>query len=140
MEFTEIMREFKAIMETPESYQYLERGEKWQYSWDNDRIHQGADLEAAGFTDEDRYPLPALSSDMHKVIENVHAWLQQGMEKYIEEQEETPLDVEECKKELKRLFDEGYQDDWIKANVESLRETYEAIVLAGGGYVTAEHR
>lgn len=140
MEFMDIMQEFRAIMETPKSYEHLERGEKWQYSWDNDRIHQGADLEKVGFTKEDRYSLPALSSDMHKVIENVHAWLQQHMEKYVEDQRDEPLNVEECKKHLSNLFDHYCEQDWVQANVLSLPETYNAIIVAGGGYVPARNR
>lgn len=140
MEFMDIMKQFKAIMESPKSYEHLERGEKWQYSWDNDKIHQGADLEKVGFKEEDRYSLPPLSSDMHKVIENVHAWLQQEMEKWIEQQGDGPLKVEACKEELARLFRKGYKKEWVQANVESLRDTYLSIVYAEGGYVPAKDR
>lgn len=140
MEFEDIMGQFRAAMSTPEKIQHKSRGERWQYSWDNDKIHQGADLERVGFREEDRYPLPPLSSDMHKVIENVHAWLQQQMEKWIEDQGDEPLEVESCKNELKRLFDDVYKPEWIQANVASLRETYEAIVFADGGYPAAAYR
>lgn len=140
MEFEDITKEFKTIMDSPEIAQYKSRDEQWQYSLDNDKIHQGADLEKVGFRDGDRYPLPPLSSDMHNVIENVHAWLQQEMEKWIEAQGDAPFQVEECKKELTRLFIDVYQHSSIQANVLSSRETYEAIVLAGGGYVANVHR
>lgn len=140
MEFKDIMQEFRAIMESPESYEHLERGEKWLYSYDNDKIHQGADLEQVGFTEEDRYSLPALSSDMHKVIENVHAWLQQEMEKYVEAQGDEALEVEECKQHLRDLFDQYCEQDWVQANVLSLPDTYNAIIIAGGGCVPARYR
>lgn len=140
MEFEDIMGQLKEIMDSQEKSQHLHRGEKWQYSWDNDRIHEGADVEKVGITAEDRYPLPALSSDMHKVIENVHAWLQQQMELYLEEQGDDALDVDACKAHLQSLFMDHYKLQSIQANVDSLRDTYEAIVLAGGGYIAARHR
>ena len=140
MEFTEIMGKLKAASETPEHQAKLKRGERWLFSWDNDRVHTGADLEQVGITAEDRFPLPALSSDMHKVVENVHGWLAQQMQKWLEGKEDEELDVEECKKVLEGLFYDQYKREWIQKNVSSLKETYEAIVLADGGYPTAKHR
>jgi site-specific recombinase XerD len=77
---------------------------------------------------------------MHQVVENVHGWLQQQMQKWLEGQEDEKLDVEECKQVLEKLFYDQYKREWIQKNVSSLKETYEAIVLAEGGYPTAKHR
>jgi hypothetical protein len=41
---------------------------------------------------------------------------------------------------LEGLFYDQYKREWIQKNVSSLKETYEAIVLADGGYPTAKHR
>ena len=49
------------------------------YSWDNDRIHVGADLATVGIADDMRLELPECSSDMHKVIEHVHGNIQREL-------------------------------------------------------------
>lgn len=140
MEFTDIMGQYKAVMDSEENIGLLKRGEHWLYSIDNDKIHKGADLEGVGFTEADIFYHPALSSDMHKVVENVHAWLDRKMQEWLEDKEDEKLKVEDCKEELSRLFDQVYQQEWIQANVNSLRDTYEAIVLADGGYPPAKRR
>lgn len=140
MEFTEIMGKFKAELESPENLQHLKRGERWLYSIDGDKIHVGADLEQVGIGEADLWPHPALSSDMHKVVENVHAWLQGQMEKWVAQQGDRKLTAEECKEQLNQLFEDGYQHAWIKSNVESLPWTYLAVLLADGGYVQPDFR
>ena len=55
------MGKFKAELETPENMAKLKRGERWLYSIDNDKVHQGADLERVGVQEEDIWPHPALT-------------------------------------------------------------------------------
>lgn len=140
MEFTDIMGQFKSELEKPENIRKLKRGESWLYSIDGDRIHQGADLEEVGIGEEDLWPHPPLSSDMHKVVENVHAWLQQKMEDWVAKQKDRKFTVEECKEQLEKFFSLGYKKESIQANVESLPLTYSAIQLADGGYIPPEWR
>jgi len=135
MEFEEIMGKFKAELETPENMAKLKRGERWLYSIDNDKVHQGADLERVGIQEEDIWPHPALSSDMHKVVENVHAWLEKQMQEYIRKKGAEKLDTEDCKQHLKDLFDNGYKVESIQANVRSLPWTYWEIWVNEGGYI-----
>jgi hypothetical protein len=140
MEFEDIMAELKAKMESPEISQLLKRGEKWLYSWDNDKIHKGADLSEVGFEPEDRFELPELSSDMHKVVEHVHAWLQARMQLWLEDKDEERLTIADCKAELQRLFEQELKLESIKNDVKSLKATYQAVIDHEGGYVPANKR
>jgi len=129
------MGEIKEEAEKPENMVQLGRGQMWLYSWDNDKVHKGADLTEVDIQKGDRFYLPELSSDMHKVVEHVHGWLQGGMSKWLSKQEKRTLKPQQCMDELQRLFSQVLQKKSIQKDVESLRETYEAVVLAGGGYV-----
>jgi hypothetical protein len=139
-EFREIMAKLKATMETPEMQQKLGRNQKWLYSLDNDKIHRGAKLHLVGLKDEDIFELPELSSDMHKVVEHVHAWLQAEMQLWLEEQDEHKITVEQCKAELRRLFEQKLTQESIKKDVAGLKKTYAAVVAAGGGMIPAALR
>lgn len=43
-EVTEIMKQIREEAEKPENMVHLARGEQWLYSWNNDKIHKGADM------------------------------------------------------------------------------------------------
>jgi hypothetical protein len=53
-EFTDFMGDLKGIMDSEEVSALLGRNEQWLYSWDNDKIHRGANLEEVGIYEEDR--------------------------------------------------------------------------------------
>jgi hypothetical protein len=139
-EFADFMRDLKDIMDSPEKSQLLGRNERWLYSWDNDKIHKGADLEGVGFEEGDRFPLPELSSDMHKVVEHCHAWLDAAMQRWLEEHEDEQLTGQQCMDELVRLFEEELPLEGIRKDVNSLNATYKAVIAAEGGYVEAKFR
>jgi hypothetical protein len=139
-EFADFMGDLKAVMDSPEQSQLLRRGERWMYSWDNDKIHKGADLEEVGFEEGDRFPLPELSSDMHKVVEHCHAWLDRAMQRWLEEQEDEQLTGQQCMDELVRLFEQELPLEGIRKDVKSLKDTYRAVVAAAGGNVPAKFR
>ena len=139
-EFTEIMTKLKGILDATENMRKLKRGERWLYSYDNDKVHMGADLTDAGIQPSDRFDLPACSSDMHKAVEHIHGWLQMKMQDWLERQEEQRLTVEACKQELQRLFFEVLQASSIAADVATLKATYQAIVDAQGGYPPKKFR
>lgn len=134
------MGKLKATMESSEMQQKLGRGQTWLYSWDNDKIHRGADLTQVGIEAEDRFELPELSSDMHKVVEHVHGWLQARMQQWLEDQDEEKITVEQCKAELRRLFEEELTQQSIIKDVRSLKTTYTAVVTHQGGYIPAADR
>lgn len=56
------------------------------WSFDNPNIRGGLSalsvLEATGWTEADLFPLPARSSDIHKVIEHTHARLSEAFHKW----------------------------------------------------------
>lgn len=140
MEFTEIMGHIKTIMDSPQMQQQLRFRECYSYSWDNDRVHKGADLSTVGITADLRFELPELSSDMHKVVEHVHGWLQKQMQKWLGEHEGSPLTADQCKEKLQQLFQEDLNISSIQKNVRSLKATYQAVIDAGGGYIPARYR
>jgi hypothetical protein len=140
MEFTDIMGQAKALIDSPEMQQHLKRNERYMLSWDNDKIHRGADLEEVGIMPEDRFQLPELSSDMHKVVEHVHAWLQYRMQVWLKDQEKQQLTVQMCKDELERLFYQELSLQSIRDDVKSLKATYQAVIDHKGGYIPAADR
>ena len=139
-EFTEVMEKISDKANEPENLLHLGRNEEWKYSWDNDRVHKGADLSEVCITAEQRYYLPELSSDMHGVVEHCHAFLQARMLKWLEQQDRKTLTVDTCKTELERIFYNELSIESIQKDVEALTDTYEAIVLNNGGYVTKRCR
>jgi hypothetical protein len=140
MEFNQIMKKFREKAEERGNRLHLQRGEHWLYSWDNDKIHKGADLAQMGINKKHRFPLPELSSDMHKVVEHVHAWLDFHMQRWLLKQNRATITIDACKQQLEHLFYNVLTKESIQKDVRSLAQTYEAIVLAGGGHVTAENR
>ena len=139
-EFTEVMGKIKAAAEAPDNSSKLKRGERWLYSYDNDKVHVGADLTKVGIMPALRFELPPCSSDMHKVVEHIHAWLQMKMQQWLEDMEECSLNAEQCKKQLQKLFFKHLQKSSIAADVASLKDTYRAIIAARGGYPAKKHR
>lgn len=140
MEFEDIMGEAKALIDSPEMQQHLKRNERYLLSWDNDKIHKGADLETVGIMPEDRLELPELSSDMHKVVEHRHAWLQMKMQQWLETQDDVKLTPQQCMDELERLFYHELDKEEIMKDVKSLKATYQAVIDHKGGYIPAPVR
>lgn len=139
-EVEEIIKRIREKAEKPENKVHLARKEHWLYSWDNDKIHRGADMRKMGILPEHRFPLPELSSEMHKVVEHVHAWLDHHMQLWLQKQNRKELDIEACKQQLEHQFYKVLPKESIQKDVQSLVQTYEAVVLAGGGHVTSEFR
>jgi hypothetical protein len=139
-EFEYLMKTLKEKMDSDEMQDRLRRGERWRYSWDNDKIHQGADIAKMGIREDERFELPELSSDMHKVVEHVHAWLQRRMGEWMEEKDDEKITVVECMAELRRLFEQELSLESIRDNVKSLKATYKAVIYHRGGYITAGDR
>lgn len=139
-EFTEIMDKLMGILNSRESKRKLRVGESWKVSYDNDKVHIGADLTEVGIEEEDRFPLPACSSDMHKVVEHVHGWLTAKMQKWLEKQDDAALTAQQCKEKLERLFLKYCTKESISADVATLKATYQAIIDAQGGYPPKEFR
>ncbi len=110
------------------------------YSWDNDRIHVGADLATVGIADDMRLELPECSSDMHKVIEHVHGNIQREFDEWLWGYTTGKPTVDECKDKVLEIFDHVVSSDSVKRDVYSLHRTYRAIINANGGYVAKNVR
>lgn len=134
------MGEIKHKAYSRDNRKKLQIGERWLFSYDNDKVHVGANLREAGIEPRDRFDLPPCSSDMHKVVEHVHGWLQARMQRWLEDMDEQQLTADACKQELRRLFFEVLQTKSIADDVASLKDTYRAIVRANGGYPAKRHR
>jgi hypothetical protein len=133
-EFAEVMgiirESAEFLLGSPE-----ERSTPIMYSWDNDRVHKGAheELEQDGWDLQNhRMELPELSSDMHKVIEHIHAQLQCWFEQWLQEREESEVTVEEAMQKLDQFFYDKVTWEAVTADVLSLKKTYKGIIAIGG--------
>jgi hypothetical protein len=140
MEFEDIMGEAKAIIDRLQMQQHLKCNERYMLSWDNDKIHRGADLETVGIMPNDRFILPELSSDMHKVVKHQHAWLQMKMQMWLETQDDGKLTPLQCMDQLERLFYQELKKESILSDAKSLKATYQAVIDHQGGYIPAADR
>jgi hypothetical protein len=87
-------------------------------------VHKGADLSTIGIQAEDRFYLPELSGDMHKVVEHVHGWLQARVQDWLAQQDRaTALTVAQCKAELQRLFTQELDISSTQKDVRTLKDT-----------------
>jgi hypothetical protein len=142
MELEYIMELIKADAETLLGPAVEEAGGKAKimYSWDNDKIHQGADLESVGITNDMRLELPECSSDMHKVIEHVHGHIQREFEKWLWGFESSRPSVQQCMQKVEDVFREQIGIDSVLKDVHSLHNTYRAIIKVAGGYPAKAYR
>lgn len=134
------MQKIKAALQNPDNSSRSSRTKKWRFSYDNDKVHIGADLSSVGILEKDRFALPPCSSDMHKTVEHVHAWLQAQMQKWLETVEQQKLTPEMCQEQLEHIFYQQLKPSSIAADVASLKDTYQAIIAAGGGYPPKKYR
>lgn len=108
------------------------------YSLDNDSAHKKALplLEEAGvLNSSNRAPLPALSPDMHKVVEHTHALLMHHFNEMLETVDDSPRSVEFYIEKLREIFFREVTAEIITKDTRSLRATYKAIKAANGGYI-----
>lgn len=106
----------------------------WLLSADNDSAHTRARLDAQGIWSKDhRFDLCALSPDLHKVVEHVHAYLDQALQAWRRSLwPEKPTDVQ-CKEKLEQLF-YAIKARSIADDVDSLPATYQAVIDNAGLY------
>jgi hypothetical protein len=112
----------------------------WLLSDDNDSAHTRARLDALGIWSKDhRFDLSALSPDLHKVVEHVHAYLDRAMQAWRRSLwPEKPSD-EQCKEKLQQLF-YAIPAKSIADDVDSLPATYQAVIDNAGLYAPAPLR
>lgn len=91
-------------------------------------------MDAQGIWSKDhRFDLCALSPDLHKVVEHVHAYLDQALQAWRRSLwPEKPTDVQ-CKEKLEQLF-YAIKARSIADDVDSLPATYQAVIDDAGLY------
>ena len=138
MEFEYFMDKLWRLLHTRKFQRLLPPGTDYKLSIDGDGCHKGANLAKFGIQATDIEPHPSNSSDMHKVVENSHGILQSHMQRWLIERERTrpdeKLQVQECQAQLEQRFYKMSTTGEIKRNVLTLKDTYQAIIDAGGGY------
>lgn len=118
----------------------LPRDKHWLLSMDNDSAHTAAKLAGLGIWPAHlRFTLPALSPDMHKAVEHVHGWLGGKMQRWRRSFFPHKPANQECLDKLTELFF-SYSPAAIQADIDSLPETYQAIIDAAGMYPSKPFR
>lgn len=119
------------------------QGQQLVYSFDNDAVHQGAmeELQQRGLiTNSNRAPLPPNSPDMHKVVEHSIARLTSMVNSELAHTEDLVLPVEHWRSRLEQMFLTGITAASIRADVASLKATYQAIIDVAGSWPPRKYR
>lgn len=133
-EYEDSIWDLACFMEQLEDDLDLPAHQPWLLSMDNDSTHAAADLAGLGiWPAERRFPLPALSPDMHKAVEHVHGWLCAKMQKWRRSFFPRKPSNQDVIKHLTELF-YSYDPVAIQKDIDSLPETYKAIIHAAGMY------
>lgn len=104
-------------------------------SWDNAKFHkEGGVLNRARGLRWHRLPCPALSHDMHKVVEHAINTLKAAANKWANDHPEV-RDQQGVQEAFKRLFFERVSLEGVRKDIMSLRSTYRVIARgrAAGG-------
>ena len=107
------------------------------WSYDNPTIHtceracEG--LASIGITEHNRLPLPKYAGDMHKVIEHVHGTLEQRMQQVLWTIDERH-DIRFYVATLRSIFFQSITPEMISADVDTLHDTYRAVIARGGDW------
>lgn len=134
-----LLEELLQVLEEKKTEVGLRRTQKWALCFDNAKVHGAA--ATVIHNRADIWPQPPHSPDMNKAIEHVHAQLDDKMHSWMRKmRRESPsvtLTPDLCKAQVKSFF---YQLPPVKIgqDVKTLKETYRAIVAAGGKYVAAD--
>lgn len=138
-EFNVFLRELLVLLESKKIELGMRRNDKFHLVLDNATVH--AEAAAVAGNKADLWPQPPHSPDCNKPIEHVHGRLDAHMHHWLRQQRvNNPggrITVEHCKAELQLGFS-SIPASCIKADVESLPATWEAIIANHGGYVAAE--
>lgn len=139
-EYEDSILELSYYMDTASEFLPKPLDKHWLLSMDNDSAHAAADLAGLGiWPAEHRFPLPALSPDMHKVVEHVHGVLCAKMQKWRRTFWPGKPSNQAVIDQLTKLFFD-YDPVSIQNDIDSLPATYQAIIDAAGMYPTKPFR
>lgn len=117
----------------------MSRHSKFHLVLDNATVHN--EVAAVAGDRADQWPHPPHSPDMNKPIEHIHGQLDAQMHSWLLQRRlnfpHQRITVQDCMDELERAF-YSIPTSSIKADIETLPATWEAIIANHGGYVAAE--
>lgn len=139
-EFEDTMWELRCFMDQLGEMAGLGRNDHWKLSIDNDKVHTAARLDALYIWPKDfRVELTPLSPDAHKAVEHVHANPLAKHNSWRRSLWPAKPRPKECVAKLQALF-EHYPVWSIQADIDSLPETYQAIIHEADMYPPADER
>lgn len=113
------------------------------FSFDSAKHHTSSKLQdflPASFDGTCKFPLPAYSPDIHRVIEHSHARAQAAFEKWLYSYNVPGLTVDDYMREYERIYREQCNVEVIAADVAGLPELFDNIINNNGGWADAEFR
>lgn len=114
-------------------------GGRAYYSFDNASAHDCEEVDLSVYGIEgDRRELPPCSGDMHKVIETVHATLQNAVQRELLQNPQRYTGAA-FSALVERLFRHEITAARVRQHVRSLPELYRQVVAAEGGYVAPRY-
>lgn len=133
-EFEDCIWDLGCYMEQLRDVAEPKRGEKWLLSMDSDSAHIAADLHGRGIWSKKlRFFLPVKSPDMHKAVEHVHGFIETKHNAWRRGMWPQKPTVQQCMDKVESLF-YSYPPSAVQADIDSLPETYEAIIHNAGLY------
>lgn len=138
-EANDIVKELLAVLSDKKIELGLKRSEKFWICLDHASVHNEM-VQVVG-TKARLWPQPAHSPDCNKPIEHVHAQVDAAVHDWLvemrQQQPRHKILVEECKAKVEEVF-YSIPTSSIKADVESLPSTWDAIIANGGGHVPSK--
>lgn len=135
-EVNDIVKELMAVLSEKKIECGLKRTDKFWLCLDHASVHNQV-IDVLG-SQVKLWPQPAHSPDCNKPIEHVHAQVDAGVHAWlVEVRQQQPhhrITVAECMAKVEQVF-YSIPTSSIKADVESLPSTWEAIIDNLGGYV-----
>jgi hypothetical protein len=116
----------------------MKRSEKFHICYDHASVHN--QVQQIIGTKALIWPQPAKSPECNKPIEHVHGWIDRDMHKWMRQTRTVDprhkFTVDECKQKCLDLFFR-IPASTIAADVDTLPDTWKAIVDAGGDHIPA---
>jgi hypothetical protein len=117
----------------------MKRTDKFWICYDKATVHN--QVQQILGTQAKVWPQPAKSPECNKPIEHVHGWIDADMHKWLRrvrrQEAGHRITPEECKAQCTELF-KKIPASTIAADVDTLPDTWQAIIDAGGGHIAAD--
>lgn len=135
-EANDIVKELLAVLSDKKIELGMKRNDKFWICLDHASVHNEV-VQVVG-TKAKLWPQPAHSPDCNKPIEHVHAQVDAGVHGWLvglrQQHPNQKVTPEECMAKVEQVF-YGISTSSIKADVESLPKTWDAIIANQGGLV-----